>query len=73
MIQPLRCCGFAAGADARAGAGAGSAAATRAWLDRRRVGAVLERRGVEIVDAPPDELPPALADRYLALKAAGRL
>src|SRR4051812_14064550 len=30
MIQPLRCCGFAAGADARAGAGAGSAAATRA-------------------------------------------
>ena len=34
---------------------------------------VLRRRGVEVVDAPPDELPPRLADRYLALKAAGRL
>jgi uncharacterized protein (DUF58 family) len=50
-----------------------AAAAARAGLDRRRVGALLERRGVEIVDAPPEELPPALADRYLALKAAGRL
>jgi hypothetical protein len=26
-----------------------------------------------VVDAPPDRLPPALADAYLALKAAGRL
>jgi len=25
------------------------------------------------VDAPPDRLPAALADAYLALKAAGRL
>jgi uncharacterized protein (DUF58 family) len=50
-----------------------AAAAARAVLDRGRVAATLERRGVEIVDAPPDELPPALADRYLALKAAGRL
>jgi len=25
------------------------------------------------VDAPPDQLPAALADAYLALKAAGRL
>ena len=29
--------------------------------------------GVEVVDAAPDLLPPALADTYLALKAAGRL
>jgi uncharacterized protein (DUF58 family) len=51
----------------------GAAAAARAGLDRRRVAEVLERRGVEVVDAPPDELPPLLSDRYLALKAAGRL
>ena len=29
--------------------------------------------GVEVVDAAPDELAPALADRYLAMKAAGKL
>jgi uncharacterized protein (DUF58 family) len=51
----------------------GAAAAARAGLDRRRVAELLERRGVEVVDAPPDELPPLLSDRYLALKAAGRL
>jgi len=51
----------------------GAAAAARAGQDRRRVAEVLERRGVEVVDAPPDELPPLLSDRYLALKAAGRL
>jgi len=36
-------------------------------------GAVLRRRGVVVVDAPPDRLPPALADAYLSLKAAGQL
>jgi uncharacterized protein (DUF58 family) len=51
----------------------GAAAAARAVVDRRRVAEVLERRGVEVVDAPPEQLPPQLADRYLALKAAGRL
>jgi uncharacterized protein (DUF58 family) len=51
----------------------GAAAAARAVVDRRRVAEVLERRGVEVVDAPPDHLPPLLSDRYLALKAAGRL
>jgi uncharacterized protein (DUF58 family) len=50
-----------------------AAAAERARAERARTTAVLERRGVEVVDAPPGELPPALADRYLALKAAGRL
>ncbi|MEV0591248.1 DUF58 domain-containing protein [Nonomuraea cavernae] len=50
-----------------------AAAAERARLDRRRVTARLRRHGVEVVDAPPDDIAPALADAYLALKAAGRL
>jgi uncharacterized protein (DUF58 family) len=50
-----------------------AAAAERAIAERRQVTALLARRGVEVVDAVPDELPPALADRYLAMKAAGRL
>jgi uncharacterized protein (DUF58 family) len=50
-----------------------AAAAERARAERRHVTALLGRRGVEVVDAPPDDLPPALADRYLALKAAGKL
>ncbi|HUL99214.1 MAG TPA: hypothetical protein VLU24_07330, partial [Mycobacterium sp.] len=29
--------------------------------------------GVDVVDAPPEELAPALADKYLAMKAAGKL
>lgn len=50
-----------------------AAAAERAGADRRRIVELLGRRGVEVVDAPPEELAPMLADRYLALKAAGRL
>jgi len=50
-----------------------AAAAERARAERGHTTAALVRRGVEVVDAPPEELPPALADRYLALKAAGRL
>lgn len=50
-----------------------AAAAERAELERRAVAARLRRRGVEVVEAPPADLPPALADTYLALKAAGRL
>ncbi|HEX6936461.1 MAG TPA: DUF58 domain-containing protein [Actinomycetes bacterium] len=50
-----------------------AAAAERARGERRRVAERLVRTGVEVVDAPPDDLAPALADRYLALKAAGRL
>ena len=50
-----------------------AAAAVAAQAGRARIGALLRRRGVEIVDAPPDRLPPALADAYLSLKAAGRL
>jgi uncharacterized protein (DUF58 family) len=50
-----------------------AAAAERTMADRTRLAAVLERLGVDVVDADPEQLPPALADRYLALKAAGRL
>jgi uncharacterized protein (DUF58 family) len=50
-----------------------AAAAERALAERRRVAELLERRGVHVVDAAPDALAPALADAYLALKAAGRL
>jgi uncharacterized protein (DUF58 family) len=50
-----------------------AAAAERARADRRRLTAELRSYGVEVVDAPPDEIAPALADAYLALKAAGRL
>ena len=44
-----------------------------ALAERRDVAGRLARRGVEVVDASPDEFAPALADRYLALKARGRL
>ncbi|HET9138409.1 DUF58 domain-containing protein [Actinophytocola sp.] len=50
-----------------------AAAAERALTERRHVTTMLARHGVEVVDAVPDQLPPTLADRYLALKAAGRL
>ena len=50
-----------------------AAAGERARGDRRRVAERLRRAGVEVVDAPPAQLAPELADRYLALKAAGRL
>ncbi len=50
-----------------------AAAAERARNDRRSIAARLRHSGVDVVDAPPDELAPALADHYLALKATGRL
>lgn len=50
-----------------------AAAAERARQERGRLIAVLRRRGVEVVDAPPEGFAPAVADRYLALKAAGLL
>jgi uncharacterized protein (DUF58 family) len=50
-----------------------AAAAERALLDTGRVAAAVRRLGGDVVTGAPADLPPALADRYLALKAAGRL
>lgn len=50
-----------------------AAAAERALLDTARVASAIRLLGADVVTAAPDELPPALADRYIALKAAGRL
>ncbi|WP_445153888.1 DUF58 domain-containing protein [Arthrobacter sp. Hor0625] len=50
-----------------------AAAAEHALLEREAVSAQLRRAGVEVVDAEPQQLPPALADAYIRLKAAGRL
>lgn len=48
-------------------------AAERSRNQRHAMAARLRRAGVAVIDAPPDELAPALADAYLAMKAAGRL
>jgi uncharacterized protein (DUF58 family) len=50
-----------------------AAAAERALLERAAVTAAIRQLGAEVVDAAPHELPPALADAYIRLKAAGRL
>ncbi|MGD1217353.1 DUF58 domain-containing protein [Streptomyces krungchingensis] len=50
-----------------------AASAAQAQAERHRTAEQLQRHGVTVVDAPPEDLAPALADAYLALKAAGRL
>lgn len=50
-----------------------AAAAHRAVLEESAVAAALTRTGATVVTGTPQELPPRLADTYLALKAAGRL
>lgn len=50
-----------------------AAAAERTLAERRRVTAELRRVGVEVVDAEPEHIAPALADAYINLKAQGRL
>ena len=50
-----------------------AAAGERALLDMARVSAAIRQLGGDVVTAAPADLPPALADRYIALKAAGRL
>lgn len=50
-----------------------AAAAERAILDQSRVAAAIRQLGGEVVTGSPEDLPPALADRYIALKAAGLL
>jgi uncharacterized protein (DUF58 family) len=58
---------------ADAGAVYDAAAAERSRNDRWAIASRLRHSGVEVIDAAPTELAPALADRYLAMKAAGRL
>lgn len=48
-----------------------AAAAERTLGERRTVAARLRAIGVDVVDADPEGLAPALADHYLALKAGG--
>jgi uncharacterized protein (DUF58 family) len=50
-----------------------AAAAERSRNERWATATRLRHNGVEVVDALPTELAPALADRYLAMKATGRL
>jgi uncharacterized protein (DUF58 family) len=50
-----------------------AAAATRAMAQRSELAVRLGRLGATVVDAPPERLPAALADAYLALKGSGRL
>ncbi|MGW6707478.1 DUF58 domain-containing protein [Streptomyces sp. NPDC054956] len=50
-----------------------AAAGTQSQSARHRTAEQLTRHGVHVVDATPETLAPALADAYLALKAAGRL
>jgi len=50
-----------------------AAAAERERLDAARVAAAVRQLGADVVTGSPEALPPALADHYLALKAAGRL
>jgi uncharacterized protein (DUF58 family) len=50
-----------------------AAAAAGFAEERRTASAHVQRMGLDVVDAEPDDLAPALADHYLALKASGRL
>jgi uncharacterized protein (DUF58 family) len=50
-----------------------AAAIERSTHDAAVVAAAIGRAGGEAIAASPEDLPPRIADRYLALKAAGRL
>ncbi|WP_374946539.1 DUF58 domain-containing protein [Agreia sp.] len=50
-----------------------AASAERSLLDMARVTSAITRLGGDVVTGSPAALPPLVADRYLALKAAGRL
>lgn len=50
-----------------------AAAVARAERDAETVAAAIGRAGAEAIADSPEALPPRIADRYLALKAAGRL
>lgn len=50
-----------------------AASAERTLRDAARLAAAVGRAGAEAITDTPEDLPPRIADRYLALKAAGRL
>ncbi|MGP3970765.1 DUF58 domain-containing protein [Streptomyces sp. 6N223] len=50
-----------------------AAAAAQHEAERHRTAARLRKLGATIVEAAPADLPPAVADAYLALKTAGKL
>ncbi|MFJ4173895.1 DUF58 domain-containing protein [Microbacterium sp. NPDC089696] len=50
-----------------------AAAAERTMRDAENVADAIRRAGGEAIAADPETLPPRIADRYLELKAAGRL
>ncbi len=50
-----------------------AAAAEQVLTDRSRTADLLRLVGVDVIDADPDDLPVALTDHYLALKARGLL
>ncbi len=50
-----------------------AAAASRTLDQRRSVAAAVGRLGVDVIDAVPEKLAPALADHYLTLKSRGLL
>ncbi|KDA06633.1 hypothetical protein DC31_09735 [Microbacterium sp. CH12i] len=50
-----------------------AAAAERTLRDAENVADAIRRAGGEAITADPEALPPRIADRYLELKAAGRL
>ncbi|MFJ6743364.1 DUF58 domain-containing protein [Streptomyces sp. NPDC091279] len=50
-----------------------AASAAQSQSERHRTAEQLRRHGVTVVDETPDDLAPALADAYLALKTTGRL
>jgi uncharacterized protein (DUF58 family) len=62
-----------AGARGDANAVFAAASAELALSVRRNTADVLGRHGIEVVDAVPAQFAPALADKYLELKAKGRL
>jgi len=50
-----------------------AASAEAQKLRNRNMVQLLNRYGAEVIEAEPDELPMAVGDMYLRLKAAGRL
>ena len=61
------------GAGSEGGDAFEAAARERARWDADRMVTALSRAGVDALSASADDLPPRVADRYLALKALGRL